>query len=68
MLLRKNFKVYSHKNGQNHKYLASFNSRQDAVYYCKVNQTLPLPDYEWEDEFYIKPPYRKIKHERYFVN
>jgi hypothetical protein len=47
----KKHKVYRRKDN---KFLSSFDTRKDAVFYCKVNQTLPLPDYEWEDEFEIR--------------
>lgn len=45
------YKIYRRKNGE---LLACFSSRKEAVFYCKVNQTLPTPDYEWEDEFEIQ--------------
>lgn len=48
---KQNFNVYQLKDG---KLLQRFDSRKDAVYFCKVNQSLPLPDYEWEDEFEIR--------------
>lgn len=44
-------KVYA--RGNSSKLFGQFNTRKEAVYYCKVNQTLPLPDYKWDDQFEI---------------
>jgi hypothetical protein len=45
------FEVFRRKGGQ---FVRAFRARKDAVYFCKVEQTLPTPDYEWEDEFEIR--------------
>jgi hypothetical protein len=45
------FQVFRIKDEQ---FMGEFKTRKDAVYFCKVEQTLPLPDYEWEDEFDIR--------------
>ena len=46
------YKVYKvYKEG---KLLECFLRRKEAVFYCASNQTLPLPDYNWEDEFEIR--------------
>lgn len=44
------FAVYEIKTG---KLVAQLGTRKAAVYWCKVNQTLPLPDYEFSDQFRI---------------
>jgi len=46
------FRVYNRKTNQ---LLKEFPSRKEAVFFCKVEQTLPLPDYDWEAEFSIVP-------------
>ena len=53
--LKSKFKVYKRGSDgiRKGRAVATFLTRKDAVYYCKVNQTLPLPNYEWEDEFEI---------------
>lgn len=45
------FRVYRIKD---RKFMGGFRTRKDAVYFCKVEQTLPLPNCEWEDEFEIR--------------
>lgn len=47
------YKVYRQKD---HLFLKEFTSRSDAVFFCMVQTTLPKPDYEWSDEFYIIEP------------
>lgn len=48
------FRVYKLEQGvKSGRCLDSFPDRSAAVYYCKMGQTLPLPNYEWADEFCI---------------
>lgn len=54
-IVRSEFKVYMRGGDgiRRGSAIATFDTRKDAVYYCKVNQSLPLPNYEWDDEFEI---------------
>jgi hypothetical protein len=54
------FEVFRRKGGQ---LVKAFRSRKNAVYFCKVEQTLPTPDYEWEDEFEIRETSHQESHE-----
>ena len=51
---RKANKPFVVVNRKSKKVMGRFLTRKDAVYWCKVNQSLPIPDYEWEDEFCIQ--------------
>lgn len=56
-----NFNVYRIRDNQQ---LETFHSRKDAVFFCKVNQSLPIPIYEWEDEFDIREESVKLQNEK----